>query len=286
MAIALDIIVIAVIAAFGWKGARRGMPAAAVSIGITLVAALVAFFASAPVAAAVYDSNIKDSVVEALQSGLDSIDAMPIIRNSINEHFNIEITDDDLDRIAQSDDVKSELQSVAAENGKHISFEEIDEKWNELISSETLTELVGEEVPEDVIESVADTLRNNEDNITTVIQVVCSADSESAAKKVEKSILRDKITGMIRALMVFVLFAATAAVLRLIYFMLSLTKIIPPMKKLLQTAGLLIGVAEGILLFIVLGACLSGLIDNSYGVLEAITQDTIDKTFIFKLFVR
>lgn len=286
MAIALDITVIAIIAAFGWNGWKRGILPAAISIGITLLAALVAFFASAPLAASVYDNNVKTAVVGALQNGLESIDAVPIIQDVVKEQLNVDISDEDIDRIVQSDDVKSELQSIASEKGEYISDEEINEKWDELVSVETLTELVGDKVPEKIIENVSNTLTENEENISTAIKVVCDRDREAAAQKVEEKLFRGKVSVIVRAAVALCLFAVIAVVLQAVYFILRRIKIIPPLKILLKMPGALVGVAEGIVLFIVMGVCLGKMIDNSYGILEFLGADVIDKTFIFKLFVR
>lgn len=286
MAISLDITVIAIIAAFGWKGWRRGILPAVISAGITLLAALVAFFASAPLSESVYDNNIRTSVVEVLQSGLEGIDAVPIIQDVVKEQLNVDISDDDIDRIVQSDDVKSELQSIASENGEYISNEELNEKWDELVSVKTLTELVGDKVPEEIIENVSNALSENEENISTAIKVVCDKDRESAAKKVEEKLFRAKVTVIVRAVVALCLFVVIAVALQAVYFILRQIKVIPPLRILLKMPGALVGTAEGILLFIVLGAGLGKIIDNSYGILEFLGADIIDKTFIFKLFVR
>lgn len=286
MEISLDITVISIIAAFGWRGAKRGIIPAAISIGITLVAALMAFLASSSMAASFYESRIQPAVVEMLQSGLESIDAVPIIQDVIKEQLDVDISDEEIDRIVQSDDVKSEIQSIASENGDYISDEEINEKWDELMSVETLTELVGDKVPEEIIENVSNTLTENEDKISTAIKVVCDRDREAAAQKIEEDLFRDKVIIIVRAAVGLILFPVIAIVLQLIFFVLKRVKVIPPLKTLLKIPGALVGVAEGILLFAVLGICLRKMIDNSYGILTFLGADAIDKTFIFKLFVR
>lgn len=242
-----------------WRGTKRNAFKTLVSMLVMVVSAIGAFVFSKPAAYWIYDSYVKDEVVSSLSDGLGEYDLVNSVKDNISETYDIELSDDDIDRLSKCEDVAAEIKSIASDYGRQISLDEINEKLGESLTAENISEFSGGAVPDGVAQKLADSFRESNDNFKTVIRTVCEGDNEKTAEVLEQKVLRNQFIVLIRSIAALVIFIVLLVALKIIAAIMSAARILPVAKQLSSVAGFILGAAEGVIFVVILAAILSGI---------------------------
>lgn len=285
MPIVLDILAVLTVVGFALFGSRRSVLSTVISIMITVVAVLAAAIFSEPVAQSLYKNHIQQPLVTQLGSAIESQDIMTAVKDEITARLEVELSDDEIRKIADSSDIVSGICDIASEKGEIITKEEIEKRLDEAFTVESIESITGDSLPHETVEQISETLTEKKDNIRAVVNAVCQEDAQKAAESLEKSFIRERAVKLVASFSAMLIFMAVNIILRLVVRLLSVLNVIPAARKLSMTAGALIGAAEGLIVLFALGYVMRYAIEHSYGIMEFINKDIIDKTFIVKFFV-
>lgn len=285
MPIVLDILAVLTVVGFALFGSRRSVLSTVISIMITVVAVLAAAIFSEPVAQSLYKNHIQRPLVTQLGSAIESQDIMTAVKDEITARLEVELSDDEIRKIADSSDIVSGICDIASEKGEIITKEEIEKRLDEAFTVESIESITGDSLPHETVEQISETLTEKKDNIRAVVNAVCQEDAQKAAESLEKSFIRERAVKLVASFSAMLIFMAVNIILRLVVRLLSVLNVIPAARKLSMTAGALIGAAEGLIVLFALGYVMRYAIEHSYGIMEFINKDIIDKTFIVKFFV-
>lgn len=287
MTILLDILIVAFVGAFAYVGSRRSVFSTIVSVAITVVSCAVAMLIAKPASTAVYEKYIKPKVVDTIAESMDSAqlkENFDKAKDTVAEKLDIEITDTDFKNLAESEDLFDSLQQLAAEHGEDISKDEIKERIDETVTPENIEEFTDGNIKGDDAKQLADSL-TDEKNIKNIIGVVTEDDPQKAAENLESGIIRDKAIDISRAGAVIVVFLLASVILRVMYRVLRLLKVVRVTKRFSHLVGALIGAAEGVLILFIIGFAVRYAVNHSFGVLDFVMTDFINKTFLANIFV-
>ena len=287
MTILVDILIIAFIGAFAFVGSRRSVLSTIVSVAITAVSCALALLVAKPASTAAYEKYIKPKVVDTIADSMDSADLKENFdkaKDQLADSLKIEIEDSELKELAESDDLFASIQQLAADKGENISKDEIKARIDENVTPEKIEEYTDGNIKDDDAKQLADTL-TDEESIKNIIGVVAEDDPQKAAENLESGIIRDKAIDISRAGAVLVVFLLASVLLRVVYRVLRILKVIRVTKKFSHLVGALIGAAEGVLILFIIGFAVRYAVNHSFGVLDFVMTDFINKTFLANIFV-
>lgn len=287
MTILLDILIIAFIGAFAYVGSRRSVLSTIVSVAITIVSCALALLVAKPASTAAYEKYIKPKVVDTIAESMDSTDLKENFdkaKDKVTQELKIEIDDTELKELAESDDLFASIQQLAADKGEVISKDEIKARIDENVTPEKIEEYTDGNIKGDDAKQLADTL-TDEKSIKNIIGVVTEEDPKKAAENLESGIIRDKAVDISKAAAVLVVFLLASVILRVIYRVLRLLKVVRVTKRFSHIAGALIGAAEGVLILFIIGFAVRYAVNHSFGVLDFVMTDFINKTFLANIFI-
>ncbi len=287
MTILVDILIIAFIGAFAFVGSRRSVLSTIVSVAITVVSCALAVLVAKPASTAAYEKYIKPKVVDTIADSMDSADLKENFdkaKDQLADSLKIEIEDSELKELAESDDLFASIQQLAADKGENISKDEIKARIDENVTPEKIEEYTDGNIKDDDAKQLADTL-TDEESIKNIIGVVAEDDPQKAAENLESGIIRDKAIDISRAGAVLVVFLLASVLLRVVYRVLRILKVIRVTKKFSHLVGALIGAAEGVLILFIIGFAVRYAVNHSFGVLDFVMTDFINKTFLANIFV-
>ncbi len=285
--IILDILIVAFVGAFAYVGSRRSIFSTIISVAITLVSCALALLVAKPASTAAYEKYIRPKVVDTIAEGMDSAqlkENFDKAKDKVAEKLDIEITDTDLKDLAESDDLFASLQQLAADKGENISKDEIKERIDETVTPENIEEFTDGNIKGDDAKQLADSL-TDEKNIKNIIGVVTEEDPKKAAESLESGMIRDKAIDISRAGAVLVVFLLASVILRVIYRVLRLLKVVRVTKRFSHIAGALIGAAEGVLILFIIGFAVRYAVNHSFGMLDFVMTDYVSKTFLANIFI-
>ena len=287
MTILVDILIIAFIGAFAFVGSRRSVLSTIVSVASTVVSCALAVLVAKPASTAAYEKYIKPKVVDTIADSMDSADLKENFdkaKDQLADSLKIEIEDSELKELAESDDLFASIQQLAADKGENISKDEIKARIDENVTPEKIEEYTDGNIKDDDAKQLADTL-TDEESIKNIIGVVAEDDPQKAAENLESGIIRDKAIDISRAGAVLVVFLLASVLLRVVYRVLRILKVIRVTKKFSHLVGALIGAAEGVLILFIIGFAVRYAVNHSFGVLDFVMTDFINKTFLANIFV-
>lgn len=287
MTILLDILIIAFIGAFAFVGSRRSVLSTIVSVAITVVSCAFALLVAKPASTAAYEKYIKPKVVNTIAESMDSAELKENFdkaKDQLADSLKIEIDDSELKDLAESDDLFASIQQLAVDKGENISKDEIKARIDENVTPEKIEEYTDGNIKGDDAKKLADSL-TDEKSIKNIIGVVAEDDPQKAAENLESGIIRDKAIDISRAGAVIVVFLLASVILRMVYRVLRLLKVVRVTKRFSHLVGALIGAAEGVLILIIIGFAVRYAVNHSFGVLDFIMTDYISKTFLANIFI-
>ncbi len=280
----LDIVTVALIVLLAVIGYKRGISHSARGLIVIAVAAACAFLLSEPVSDSVYNSFVCEPITKAFEEDMKSGNYIETVRKTIEKEFDIKITDKDLEKISKSDKtVGEEIRSIAESKGVELTKSEVDKGVDSFLSKEKLEEYLGDD-SEDVVKLVESMLDSSENKVSDIIKALSDTDSKSAAKRLEKELAQPAIKPIVKALSTVLLFIIGALATKLVLMMLSVLRIIPVASTGVSFVGAIFGLAEAVLILVVLGMAAKMAIEGGSVPSDLISEEIIEKTIVFKVF--
>lgn len=284
MNVILDVAAVLLIVVFAAVGYKRGISHSARGLIVIGVAAACAFLLAKPVSNGVYDSFVSEPITEALEEDMKDGNYIETIRNTIEKEFDIKITDKDLEQISNSEKtVGEEIRSIAKSKGVELTKAEADESIDSFLSKEKLEEYLGDD-SEDVIKLVESIIDSSENKVSDVIKALSDSDSKSAAKRLEKELAQPAIKPIVKALCAVLLFIIGVLVAKVVLMVLSVMRIIPVASTGVSFVGAIFGLAEAVLILVVLGMAAKMAIEGGSVPSNVLSEEIIEKTIVFKAF--
>lgn len=149
----------------------------------------------------------------------------------------------------------------------------------------TSTEKINEVVPE-IFGSKADGVKNgNIDIISDLVLSIITSEKE-LSETVLDNMVKPFVLVPIRIIIFLIVFGILSLILKLIAGKLTIINEIPIIGTANSALGAVIGVAQGLISVIILSLLIGAVIVISENAIIFINENTIDKTYIFKLFYR
>lgn len=284
MTIALDIITVAIIAGSAAIGYKKGISYAVRSLIVIVLSFAAAYFLSEPVSSEIYDSSFKQEIISSLSETLREQNVPQTVKETIENKFDIKLTDKDLKRVAESDGlVTEEIKLIAQEKGVELTENEIKKEIESLFFEDKLEDNLGEN-SKIAVELVSDIVNKGESRLSDMLKAFADTDYTRGARSLEKIIARPTVKSILKPLCMILLFIVTAIIVRIALFMLSILKIVPIASTGVSFVGALFGLVQGILMIVLLAMALSTAMRSGVIPTSVISKEIIEDTIVFKAF--
>lgn len=282
MSTALDAGVIVIILGLGVLGYIRGISGSIRSLVVIAVAGLVAYWFSGPISNSIYDNKVKGAIESNFEEVLEDGKARETVKKTVEEKFDIKLTDKELTRISQSEKtVAEEIEAIAKSKNIKLSEDEINNELNYILTDEGIKEYVSEDSNK-AVKVLQSIMNKGENKLSDVVKAFSDKDSEKAAQRLEKLIARPAIKPVLKGVTTILLFLIGALLARLVFLLLSVLKIIPIAKTGVSFAGAILGIAEGVIIVLVVANAIAMAVESGVLSDSIINEDIIEKTKIFK----
>ncbi len=282
MSTALDAGVIVIILGLGVLGYIRGISGSIRSLVVIAVAGLVAYWFSGPISNSIYDNKVKGAIESNFEEVLEDGKARETVKKTVEEKFDIKLTDKELTRISQSEKtVAEEIEAIAKSKNIKLSEDEINNELNYILTDEGIKEYVSEDSNK-AVKVLQSIMNKGENKLSDVVKAFSDKDSEKAAQRLEKLIARPAIKPVLKGVTTILLFLIGALLARLVFLLLSVLKIIPIAKTGVSFAGAILGLAEGVIIVLVVANAIAMAVESGVLSDSIINEDIIEKTKIFK----
>lgn len=280
-----DVLILGIFLVAIYLGARRGLMKSVVLIALTVLSVVASWMGAQIASPIVYDKFIKDAVLDRLYDASDSSDPTRITSDVIKAgDYGVEISDDDLTSIAEAEsDYFSALASEIKKNGASETASEIQDNIQDGVTEQMLTSLLGDWLEPSTITEIVESLNGTAQSITDIVSVFIKGNRESTALAFEESILAPVIKGLLRVLFFVLLLIICKLIIGPISELFKGVNKIPIIGPVNVLCGGALGLVEGVLIVYAVSLGVKLAVYLTEGSLMFINNETIDKTYIFKL---
>ena len=227
-----------------------------------------------------YDSVLSNQIVANVEEVLDKHSVASSICDRIKKDtFGVVISQD-------------KLSKVVASSGS--LYNAINGKDNEFLSMDKINTLLGESVedaissplknvlPSPAVDYMINSLKSNSDLLYTTVPILLQ-DNKSAAEYIEQTFIKPIVLYIIKMAIFFVVFLIVMIIVKIISKTIenndSLPTIAVASDRLL---GAILGIAEGMILLILISVVVKLLVYSSGGTSEIFSSEVIQSTKLFK----
>lgn len=259
---------------------KRGFSKTFISVIGYILAILLGSIISDASAEPTYDSVLSNQIVANIEEVLDEHNVASSICDRIKKDtFGVVISQD-------------KLSKVVASSGS--LYNAINGKDNEFLSMDKINTLLGESVedaissplknvlPSPAVDYMINSLKSNSDLLYTTVPILLQ-DNKSAAEYIEQIFIKPIVLYIIKMAIFFVVFLIVMIIVKIISKTIenndSLPTIAVASDKLL---GAILGIAEGMILLILISVVVKLLVYASGGTSEIFSSEVIQSTKLFK----
>ena len=272
----LDLVVIILIIGCTAAGSRKGAVRMLITLAGYVAAGAAAIFVSNVASEYVYENLVKPSVISALETKAESLDAEYLSSQKLNEILEengLTLSDEQLSSIAENSEQYSELLN---DEKLRDSLKDI---FTEYCSS--LTEALDGIVPEEIIEEAERYLEENHNETDRMLTLI-TQDKDYVIKIIEAEIVKPVMMKAVK----FILFAITFAVVMLIVSIISyaakIIRKIPVVNSADSFLGTMFGVLQGLLYTAVLNLGAGAFIRFTSDTNKYLNTEIISDSYVFE----
>ena len=273
----LDLVVIILIIGCTAAGSRKGAVRMLITLAGYVAAGAAAIFVSNVASEYVYENLVKPSVISALETKAESLDAEYLSSQKLNEILEengLTLSDEQLSSIAENSEQYSELLN---DEKLRDSLKDI---FTEYCSS--LTEALDGIVPEEIIEEAERYLEENHNETDRMLTLI-TQDKDYVIKIIEAEIVKPVMMKAVK----FILFAITFAVVMLIVSIISyaakIIRKIPVVNSADSFLGTMFGVLQGLLYTAVLNLGAGAFIRFTSDTNKYLNTEIISESYVFEI---
>lgn len=259
---------------------KRGFSKTFISVIGYILAILLGSIISDASAEPTYDSVLSNQIVANIEEVLDEHNVASSICDRIKKDtFGVVISPD-------------KLSKVVASSGS--LYNAINGKDNEFLSMDKINNLLGESVedaissplknvlPSPAVDYMINSLKSNSDLLYTTVPILLQ-DNKSAAEYIEQTFIKPIVLYIIKMAIFFVIFLIVMIIVKIVSKTIenndSLPTIAVASDRLL---GAILGIAEGMILLILISVVVKLLVYASGGTSEIFSSEVIQSTKLFK----
>lgn len=280
----LDVLVVCVVIISAFSGAKRGFLGTLASAVGCVVAMALAVAVSTDLSNSIYDSLIREEIINKTDTAITSYKGSEEISLSLSSHYEgVTLTSESVSKaLSNSDNISQSINELMCSGtGQTLSVEETDKLLQDAFET-TFGSKIKENLPAFCMQKLREDTRNDYTDLAQAVFNVVSGNSREAAEFIESTYIRPVIVSVIKTICIIVIFTVVAVIFRLTSDFILKTITPSPIKAVDKLAGLIIGAALGLLAIIVIGMGIDALITMSDGELVFLNETTIEKTRIFK----
>lgn len=280
----LDVLVVCVVIISAFSGAKRGFLSTLASAVGCVVAMALAVAVSTDLSNSIYDSLIREEIINKTDTAISSYKGSEEISLSLSSHYEgVTFSSDSVSNaLSNSENISQSINELMCSGtGQTLSVEETDKLLQDAFET-TFGSKIKENLPAFCMQKLREDTRNDYTDLAQAVFSVVSGNTREAAEFIESTYIRPVIVSVIKTICIIVIFTVVAVIFRLTsdFILKAITP--SPIKAVDKLAGLIIGAALGLLSIIVIGMGIDALITMSDGELVFLNDTTIEKTRIFK----
>lgn len=218
MALLYDLIMLIIIILFCITGARRGIIRSIVLFVALILALLIGYVASGLLAEPVYDSYVKERVVNSVKGSMQGFDVAELINKKFfNNSLGIKISDSELeDALGESGDISENISDYAKSKGIPLSSETVSKKIDSLLEDETVLSESEKFLPSYLVPAFKSAVSNDPQMFGELIRAMTKTDKSEAAEELSGVALEPVILIGLRAALFVLCFIVIWIILRII----------------------------------------------------------------------
>lgn len=249
---------IIIVILFCIAGARRGIIRSIVLFVMLILSLIVSYVASGFLAEPVYDSYVKERVVNSIKGPVESFDTAEFV----NKHFfdnklGIEISENEIEKaLGESGDISESISSYAKSKGILVSSDTISDKIDSLFKDEEIKSEVEKSLPSYLVPAFDSAASNDSTMFGDMLRSLAKTDKNEAAEDLTEIALKPIILIALKATLFILCFIVVSIILRIIVAVtrLGMNKESGGINTVL---GGLLGVIKGLLVVFLITAIIS-----------------------------
>ena len=282
-----DVVVVALLLAFLYIGGKRGFIRSVIMIAGYIISFILAFFISSTASPMIYEKYVQKNVVTMVEHNINNIDIAGEVQKSLGlESMGITVDKQEInDVIAKSNgDLSGDIRNYISKktNGYDVPKAEIDSKLQSIFNSSVADRFINS-LPSYMTDTAKEYLSKGNQTISETLKAFTSTKTD-AAKFVEKNIIRGSVIAIIKLLVFIIVFAVALIIVKLISRVFSLANKIPIAGTINALLGSALGLLQAIAIILIIAIILHILIALSNDEMIIFNTQTIQKTYLFKLF--
>ncbi len=259
MALLYDLIMLLIIVVFCIFGAKRGILRSIVLLVTLVLSLLIGFIASELLAEPVYDSYVKESVVNSIKEPMEDIDVADFVNEKIfNSSLGIEISDSEIEEaLGKSGDISENIADYAQSKGIILSSETVRAEIDSLLDEKSaLVDNDDEFLPSYLVTVLKSAVANDYQMFGDVLRTLAKTDKSEAAEGLTEIALKPIILIALRAILFILCFLVIWIILRIIV---AITRLGKNSEKggMNTVLGGLLGAVKGLVVVIIITSVVS-----------------------------
>ncbi len=281
-----DALIIGIMLVCLYIGAKRGFLRSVVFTVMVIASILISWIGAEIASPLIYDNFIKEAVVSALDKNSQKTDASEITMQAITEgDYGVEMSDTELGNILSSagdffDNIASEMKN----NGAVSDTEEISSEVEESVIEKMLTSLLGGVVSNDLLNEMLVSIEGTTEGVDNVLSTFISGDKQETARVTEERLIAPVVKGLLKILVWLLLMLLFRLIINPVSDSFKLVNKIPLIGPVNSLLGAVLGIVEGIIVVYGLALAVRLAVYVSDGSLMFINNQTIELTYVFKIF--
>lgn len=269
-----------------YVGAKRGFMRSVVLVILTVASIVLSWFASTVFAPVVYESVIKDHIMEGVSDRLDKKEPSKTVTDAVNSGgYGVEMTGDEVGGIlALGGDFFKNIASELKANGAGDSNESIENRIESSVTEDVITIIVGDKVSPSVLKEILSTVSDAENSLRTVVDTFVGGNRADTAAAIESEIIAPAVImvlkGIIWIIAMFVLMAISRSIANA-FKGLNKVPVIGPVNSLFGAA---LGLAEGIVAIYISSQIVKLVCYLTSNSLMFLNSETVARTRVFREF--
>lgn len=282
-----DAVTAALLLVFIYVGGKRGFIRSFIMIAGYLLSFAAAYFISDTATPVVYEKFAQDKIVSIIEDKIENINITSEVKNALDlDALGITVQDEEIRGLISSNsgDLSQDIQSFVAEKsgGTEISKSDIDEKLQSVFSNSMVTSFL-DGLPASIMDAWNTYIQKSSRVVSDTLRVL-NASKTDAAKFVEVNIVREPLIQAMQLLIFIVVFTFALFIVKMIARLFSGFNRVPIAGSINALLGAALGLLQGLVVVLLIALILHVLIFLSSNEMIVINTQTIDNTYLFKLF--
>lgn len=276
-----DIGVLLLLIVFMYSGGKKGFVRTVVIVVGYVLSVAIASFVSKNATDIVYDSFIKESVTNSIESKFEDVNTgekLKELLNSIFSDYGVSVSEKDTEAMISSNDIGKSISDYMNSNykGANVSAADVESKIKDGINESALSSIT-DSIPNFLKKSAESFINNGK-----WTSLITMGDKRAAAEFVEENLVRGVVSPLISTIIFMLVFFILMAIVRVISRSLRFIKRIPLIGSANTLLGVGLGVIEGLIIIYIICMMLRLAIAFTGDSMVVLSNETIDNTLILK----